>query len=398
MKPFNRSLALLLGSSVLSTIASAQTLTEIRISTRDVTGVSVDMEYAEILGTPGQSTDGLMLCAVEADDTNPALGELERVYDLSGSSFGAADQYYVFGSDSSINGFPAGTFDNMPVGENLFENSGQTFYLLLVPDPGVRLNISQVLLNTDIRTAPGATTTILPNTPGITVLDAVSFRNDPTDVVFDGAPAIGPDGNFMPSGALRTGGCPGDWCTDVFLNFEVDGIPNPPYADPTPGAQNPVTSCATAMSVGSCTNNNATFGTPYCTAIPNGTGQIGTLIGTGSILVSSNSASLVAMNLTPNQFGFFVNSRLSGFVPNPGGSNGNLCLGGSIGRFDDAGEIKNTGSGGTFTLDLDLTAIPRPSGSQTVIMGETWFFQAWHREPAVVGTSNFTRGLEITFL
>lgn len=400
MKPLNRSLALLLGGAALSSIASAQTLTEIRISTRDPMMPAFpfdgsDLEYAEILGTPGQSTDGLMICTVEADDTNPALGQLERVYDLSGSSFGASDQYYVFGSDSAAMAYPAGTIDNMPVGENLFENSGQTFYLLLVPDAATRLNIAQNLLNTDIRTAVGGTTTILTNSPGITVLDAVSFKNDVTDVAFDNAPVMGPDGPFLPSGALRTGGCPGDWCTDVFLNFEIDGILNPPYADPTPGVQNPVTSCATAMSVGSCINN-ATFGTPYCMAAPNVTGQAGDLIGTGSILVSNNSVELVATNLPPNQFGFCVNSRLSGFVPNPGGSNGNLCLGGSIGRFDDATEIKNTGSGGTFTLALDLNAIPRPNGVEAVMQGETWFFQAWFREP-VGGGSNFTRGVEITF-
>ena len=70
--------ALLAGGALAST-ASAQVITEIRISTS-----GADEEYVEILGTPGQSTDGLMLVVVEGDDFSD-LGFLDRVYDLSGT-------------------------------------------------------------------------------------------------------------------------------------------------------------------------------------------------------------------------------------------------------------------------------------------------------------------------
>ena len=82
---------------------------------------------------------------------------------------------------------------------------------------------------------------------------------------------------------------------------------------------------------------------------------------------------------------------------NPGGSAGNICLGGSVGRAV-GGAILNTGATGSITAVANLTAMPQPTGPVAVAAGETWSFQAWHRD-AVGGmtTSNFTNGLEITF-
>ena len=87
-----------------------------------------------------------------------------------------------------------------------------------------------------------------------------------------------------------------------------------------------------------------------------------------------------------------------GFVMNPAGSQGNLCLAGAIGRFVGPGEIQSSGSTGTISLDIDLTQLPQPTGTVVVSMGETWSFQLWHRD-IVAGnsTSNFTDGLRITF-
>ena len=228
--------ALLAGGALAST-ASAQVITEIRISTS-----GADEEYVEILGTPGQSTDGLMLVVVEGDDFSD-LGFLDRVYDLSGNSFPTGDEYFVYGSVEADAAFP-GQIDLIGLnGSNLFENSTGTFYLLNVPDANDRTAVSG-FQGTDIRTVVGATTTMLPTMQGVTILDAVGIRDDDvTDVVFDGAPDFGPDGTFLPAGVARNGGCPGDWCSDVFLNFSTDGAPNPPYVDPTPGTVNPSTTC-----------------------------------------------------------------------------------------------------------------------------------------------------------
>ena len=80
-------------------------------------------------------------------------------------------------------------------------------------------------------------------------------------------------------------------------------------------------------------------------------------------------------------------------------SQGVLCLGGAIGRYVGPGEILNSGSGGSFSLQLDLGQTPSPTGFVSIQAGETWNFTAWHRD-AVGGTttSNFTDGLEVVFL
>ena len=141
------------------------------------------------------------------------------------------------------------------------------------------------------------------------------------------------------------------------------------------------------------------IGTNYCMAVPNSTGVEGTIIATGSTTVASQNFTLSVADLPQSAFGFFLASLTSGFVQQPGGSQGNLCLGGAIGRFVGAGQILNTGGSGGFSLAIDLTQIPTPTGFVTVLPGETWYFQAWHRD-AVGGSavSNFTDGLEVSFL
>ena len=113
-----------------------------------------------------------------------------------------------------------------------------------------------------------------------------------------------------------------------------------------------------------------------------------------------NDLTLTAGDLPTNSFGFFLASQTQAQVANPGGSAGNLCLGGAIGRYVGPGpgpELRlRTGA---FSLALDLTNTPQPTGAVAVAgRGDTWSFTTWHRD-AVAGTttSNFTDGLEITF-
>ncbi|MEM1451345.1 MAG: hypothetical protein AAGI22_19660 [Planctomycetota bacterium] len=144
----------------------------------------------------------------------------------------------------------------------------------------------------------------------------------------------------------------------------------------------------------------ATIGTPYCgPAVANSTGAPAELNAFGSPIASIGNVTLRATDLPTTSFGFFLASRQQGFVANPGGSQGNLCVGGAIGRYVGPGQIQNSGTDGTFGLDLDLNQIPQPNGAVAVQSGEIWNFQAWYRD-AVGGsaTSNFTNGVEITFL
>jgi hypothetical protein len=140
--------------------------------------------------------------------------------------------------------------------------------------------------------------------------------------------------------------------------------------------------------------------TRYCTpAISNSTGQPGVLTAFGSNAVVANDLTAEASQLPPNSFGFFLTSRTQGLASGPGGSQGNLCLGGAIGRYVGPGQIQNAGATGTISLFLDLTQTPTPNGLVSVNMGETWNFTAWHRDATFgVATSNFTDAVAVTFL
>lgn len=139
------------------------------------------------------------------------------------------------------------------------------------------------------------------------------------------------------------------------------------------------------------------IGQNYCTAVPNTTGATGEISAAGSAVATTNNFTLTASGLPNNQFGIFITSSTQAFVPGANGSsNGNLCLGGMIGRFVAPGQIMSTGSAGEFSLVVDLTMVPQGAGTVSVMAGDTRNFQAWHREGAGLG-SNFTNGLEVTF-
>jgi len=141
------------------------------------------------------------------------------------------------------------------------------------------------------------------------------------------------------------------------------------------------------------------LGTTYCTpAVANSTGNPATIEATGSLVVASNDVTLTADALPNNSFGFFLTSRTQGLVPNAGGSAGNLCLGGAIGRYVGPGQIQNSGMLGSFDLDLNLTQTPTPMGLVAVAAGDTWNYQAWYRDAVGgVATSNFTNAVSLTF-
>jgi len=136
----------------------------------------------------------------------------------------------------------------------------------------------------------------------------------------------------------------------------------------------------------------------YCGPAPaNSSGASGSITATGSLDPTDNNLTVTASSLPNNQFGIFVTSMTQGFIPGAGGtSNGNICLGGVVGRFTSPSQILGTGTTGSFSLAIDLTAIPQANGTVTVMSGETWNFQAWHRDSVGLG-SNFTNGVSVSF-
>ena len=131
-------------------------------------------------------------------------------------------------------------------------------------------------------------------------------------------------------------------------------------------------------------------------SMPNSSGSPSAINVVGSPVVADNDLTLVAYDLPQNQFGMFIVSMTQSIVSAPN-SNGFLCLGGTIGRFAEPSQLGFSGANGEFRLQVDLTAIPQGSGFVAIAPGETWTFQAWHRD-TVGGGSDFTGAYEVTFL
>ena len=142
------------------------------------------------------------------------------------------------------------------------------------------------------------------------------------------------------------------------------------------------------------------IGSNYCMANPNSTGAPSSMNAIGRSSVAQNDVTLDCSNLPVNAFGFFLAGMTQGFTANPGGSEGNLCLSGAIGRYVGPGQIQQAGASGTISLMIDLTQTPTPNGLVSIAAGETWNFQTWHRDTSMGGqaVSNFPDGLAVVFL
>ncbi|MEM6568321.1 MAG: hypothetical protein AAF957_07910 [Planctomycetota bacterium] len=139
------------------------------------------------------------------------------------------------------------------------------------------------------------------------------------------------------------------------------------------------------------------IGTRYCAASTNFSGGPASISAHGSLDVVANDLTLRCSAMPQQSFGFFLASQTQGFAAQPGGSAGNLCLGGSIGRFQMS--ILNSGLGAVIELQIDLTAIPQPGGPVAAAPGDTWNFSAWFRDATPMGapTSNFADAVQVTF-
>ncbi|MEE8467530.1 MAG: choice-of-anchor B family protein [Planctomycetota bacterium] len=136
-------------------------------------------------------------------------------------------------------------------------------------------------------------------------------------------------------------------------------------------------------------------GTSYCApSEANSSGTGARIVAQGSDVAVQNDLTLVAYNLPVSKSGYFLVSATQAFIPLPPGSQGTLCLGGQIGRY--AKQVQSSGPGGSFSLAIDLGALPvKPP--HAVQPGETWNFQAWFRDTHPGQTSNFTDGVSILF-
>ena len=132
----------------------------------------------------------------------------------------------------------------------------------------------------------------------------------------------------------------------------------------------------------------------YCESNPNSTGSTAVCRVTGFTSVDTNFVRLVADFLPHDQTGFFLTSRTQGFVPLFAGLQGNLCLGEPIVRLDGPGQVLDSGSSGSASLELSLTLL---HGGESVLAGETWHYQYWYRDNDPMPTANTTGGVLVGF-
>jgi hypothetical protein len=143
---------------------------------------------------------------------------------------------------------------------------------------------------------------------------------------------------------------------------------------------------------------DVTIGCNYCSSPVNSTGQKGQMSASGSILATASDLTLTVTQVPNGHVGFVLASQTQGLLANPGGSMGNMCLGGNLARFNRPNEISLI-IGGSFSLVLPLHDFPEhPNFGVTVMAGDSWNFQFWHRDMVDgISTSNFSNALEVVF-
>lgn len=125
-------------------------------------------------------------------------------------------------------------------------------------------------------------------------------------------------------------------------------------------------------------------GAEYCASTVNSSGSAARTVAAGDPTLSASSLTLATVGVPPNTLGFYFMSRTAGFVPGFGGSQGNLCVGGTLFRLDQF--VVSADAQGRTSSPLPFAQLP-PGAAFAV--GERWNFQLWFRD--VVGgtqTSN----------
>lgn len=134
-------------------------------------------------------------------------------------------------------------------------------------------------------------------------------------------------------------------------------------------------------------------GAEYCQGAPNSTGSEARTTGAGNGLAGS-SLTLTTTGMPQNSFGFYIVGTEATSPIIPPLSQGRICIGGSIGRYQ--AQAQSSGSAGSISLVLDTNAIPL-NPFRPAVAGETLFFQAWYRDANPQATSNFSNVYFVTF-
>ncbi len=146
--------------------------------------------------------------------------------------------------------------------------------------------------------------------------------------------------------------------------------------------------------------NDTELGTETCVASPNSTGSPAAASATGTRAASFNRLQLRASGWPPASAVMWLTALGPRAPLQPPGSDGFLCLGNALGRFNRAGEILLSDASGLAVLSPDLSDLPDPTQTSVAVMPpETRHFQAWFRDTTSGGgaTSNFTPAISVPF-
>lgn len=247
---------------------------------------------------------------------------------------------------------------------------------------------------------------------GMTALVPVSFS---LVVDFQGTPTpVGPFDGVLPivgSLNMSTGGAPtlGVTFNQNFQQTTVDPLPGQTISDlafPAPtilppgstanllisGSIDQVTLDMTLDTVLQATGMPDCGFTSYCAATPNSTGFVGQLNVVGSTDVTMEDLTLNSTDLPTNVFGYYLMSPAQGSLALPAPSQGILCVGAPLYRFNSS--ILYSGGSGTMSLSVDFQNLPQ---GQVFTAGSAWNFQLWHRDMNPSNTSNTTTAVEVRF-
>ena len=137
-------------------------------------------------------------------------------------------------------------------------------------------------------------------------------------------------------------------------------------------------------------------GMTVCQGASNSTGIGSVLSVHGNAAAAQGDVFVEAAGLPPSSLCLGLVSAQDGFVVNPGGSAGNLCLSGSIGRFVQQAGPAN--ADGRYQWRVQEAGLPIPTGFVTLQAGSSWVFQGWYRDvQSGQVTSNFTSAVRASF-
>ena len=139
--------------------------------------------------------------------------------------------------------------------------------------------------------------------------------------------------------------------------------------------------------------NTPAIGTQYCEANFNSVQQNGWLALYGNQDAGSTHVG-IAQDLPVGVPCMMIAGMNPAVINMPGGSMGTLCIAGPV-RV--ASTLTSTLANGLAVFLLDSGSLPGPGGTISVLAGETWNYQVWHRDNVGGSTSNFTNAVRVQY-